>query len=153
MKILLALLAFAAPAAAWAASDVSLASTVFVERVREDAEGRRTVVLEPPAVVTPGDRLVFILAFRNDGSQPATGFVVTNPIPAAVAFDSVEGDGALVSVDGGAVWGPLASLRIAQPDGTEGPATPADVTHVRWTFSQPIPAGANGRLSFRGIVE
>ena len=32
-------------------------------------------------------------------------------------------------------------------------ATAADVTHVRWAFSQPIPAGGEGRLSFRGIVK
>lgn len=153
MKILIALFALITPAAAFASSDVSLASEVFVERVREDAAGKKSVVLEPPAVVTPGDRLVFQLSYRNAGAAPATGFEVTNPIPDAVAFSAVEGEGALVSVDGGKSWGALASLKIRQPDGTTRAATAADVSHVRWTFSQPIPAGNGGTLSFRGVVK
>jgi uncharacterized repeat protein (TIGR01451 family) len=152
MKALLALLALMAPAAAWAAGDVALTSSIFVERVQQDSEGRRTVVLEPPSIVTPGDHLVFRLDYRNNGGQPATGFVVTNPIPDSIAFESVDGD-ALVSVDGGRSWGRLDALRVALPDGTDRRALPADVSHIRWTFSRPIAAGSNGRLSFRGVVE
>ena len=152
MKILIALLALAAPAAAFAAGDVTLASEVFVERVHEDAQGKKQVVLEPPAVVTPGDRLVFQLSYRNAGTQPATGFEITNPVPQAIAFTGAEGN-AVVSVDGGKSWGTLAALKVAQPDGTSRPATAADVTHIRWSFSQPIPAGNGGKLSFRGVVK
>ena len=153
MKILLSFLALIAPAAAMAASEVSLDSDVFVERVKQDASGKRSTVLEPPKVVTPGDRLVFVLAYKNGGAKPATDFVVTNPIPDAVAFAGAEGDGALMSVDGGKSWGVLATLRVKQPDGSLRPALPADVTHVRWSFAQAIAAGAGGKLSFRGIVK
>jgi hypothetical protein len=30
---------------------------------------------------------------------------------------------------------------------------PADVTHIRWIFAQPIAAGSGGQLSFRGTVK
>ena len=153
MKILLSFLALIAPAAAMAASDVSLDSDVFVERVKQDASGKSSTVLEPPKVVTPGDKLVFVLAYKNGGAKPATDFVVTNPIPAAVAFAGTEGDGALVSVDGGKSWGALATLKVKQADGKLRPALPADVTHVRWSFAKAIAAGAGGKLSFRGIVK
>ena len=153
MKLLLPLLAFFAATAAEAQNNVTLGNQAFVEHVRVDAQGRRNVTLDPPGVVTPGDHLVFVLTYRNGGAQPATGFAVTNPIPPQVAFERSDDATAVVSVDGGQSWGPLATLTVAQPDGSRRPAAAADVTHVRWSFSQPIPAGAEGRLTFRGIVK
>lgn len=152
MKLILAILALIGASAAPAQNAVTLANTVFVERVHVDPQGRRTTTLEPPAVVTPGDRLVFVLTYRNGGQQPATGFVVTNPIPQAVVFERVEGEPAMVSVDGGRTWGALATLTVAQPDGSRRPAVAGDVTHLRWSFSRAIAVGEEGRLSFRGTV-
>lgn len=153
MKLMLAMLALSAPAAAFAADNVALSSEVFVERVKPGPDGKPIVVRETPKVVTPGDKLVFELAYRNQGAQPATGFALTDPIPGAVSFAGAESPGATFSVDGGKSWGPLASLRIAQAGGASRAATPADVTHIRWSFSQAIPAGASGKLSFRGVVK
>lgn len=153
MKIWLALFALLAPAAASAADNVSLTSKVLVERIKPGADGKPVTVREEPGVVTPGDKLVVVLSYRNQGSTPATGFTLTNPIPAAVAFTGTEDSSASVSVDGGKNWGQLASLKVVAADGTSRPAAPSDVTHIRWSFSQPIAAGSGGELSFRGIVE
>ena len=153
MKIILFLLALIAPAAAMAAQDVSLSSQVFVERTKKDSNGAAKTVREKPAIVTPGDRLVFVLSYKNETAQPATGFVVTNPIPDAVLFSDSDAPGAVLSVDGGKSWGQLAALKVAQADGTSRPAVAADVTHIRWSFAQPIAAGAGGTLSFRGLVK
>lgn len=140
----------AAPAAA---NPVALSNSVFVERVSTDAKGNRKVVLEEPKVVTPGDRLVFVLNYRNASAKPAEKFVVTNPMPAAVQY-AEAGDGtAQVSVDGGKSWGALAALQVADRDGTMRPARAEDVTHIRWAFNAPIPAGGSGKLMFRGIVK
>lgn len=153
MKILLALFALLAPAAAMAADNVSLTSKVLVERVKAGADGKPVTVREEPGVVTPGDRLVFVLGYRNGGAQPATGFTLTNAIPPSVAFTGTDDTSAVVSVDGGKSWGQLAALKVAQADGTSRPAVAADVTHIRWSFGKPIAAGAGGELSFRGTVE
>jgi uncharacterized repeat protein (TIGR01451 family) len=153
MKIWLALLALLAPATAFAADNVTLTSKVLVERVKPDSNGKPVTVREEPGVVTPGDRLVFVLSYRNAGSQPATGFTLTNPIPPAVAFTASDDASAVVSVDDGKSWGALASLKVVQADGTSRAAVPADVTHIRWSFGRPIAAGSGGELSFRGVVE
>jgi uncharacterized repeat protein (TIGR01451 family) len=153
MKIWLAIAALAAPAAAFAADTVTLTSDVFVERVKAGPDGKPAIVREAPKIVTPGDKLLFELSYRNQGAQPATGFALTNPIPDAVAFTGTDSAGASYSVDGGKSWGALASLKVSQPGGTSRPATPADVTHVRWSFSQAIPAGGTGKISFRGVVK
>lgn len=153
MKIWIALAALAAPAAAAAADPVSLTSKVFVERVRPGPDGKPVTVREEPGVVTPGDRLAFVLSYRNSGAQPATGFTLTNPIPPSVDFVGTDDRDASVSVDGGKSWGALTSLKVVGPDGTSRPAVPADVTHIRWSLGQPIAAGSGGELSFRGVVE
>lgn len=153
MKIWLSLLALAAPVAAAAADPVSLTSKVFVERVKPGPDGRPVTVREEPGVVTPGDKLAFVLSYRNSGAQPATGFTLTNPIPPSVDFVGTDDAGASVSVDGGKSWGALASLKVTAPDGTSRPAVAADVTHIRWSLGRPIAAGSGGELSFRGVVE
>lgn len=149
--LIFALAALAAPAAAHAGNDVALTSAVFVEKTIE-AQGRAKVVLEEPKLVVPGDKLVFVLSYTNRGVAPATDFVVTNPMPGAVAFQSTPDQAAVVSIDGGKAWGPLASLKVKESDGTVRGARPEDVTHVRWTFAKAIPAGQGGKLSFRGVV-
>jgi len=153
MKILLALFALIAPIAASAADNVSLTSKVFVERLKAGADGKPVTVREAPGVVVPGDRLAFVLSYRNAGAEPATGFTLTNPIPPSVAFTGTDDASAVVSVDGGKTWGALASLKIANADGTRRPAVAADVTHIRWSFGRPIAAGGGGELSFKGVVE
>lgn len=151
MKNLLSLLALAVPGTALAASQVTLASNVFVERVRQDAGGKAATVLEPPRAVARGDRLLFVLSYRNEGAEPASGFVVTNPVPDAVAFVGADDAEADVSVDWGRSWGKLSALRVTRPDGTSRAAEPDDVTHVRWSFRHAIGAGQSGKLSFRAI--
>jgi hypothetical protein len=150
MKSFLALCGLAAPAAALAASNVTLASNILVERVRQDANGKTMTVLEPPKAMASGDRLVFVLSYRNGGAEPATDFVVTNPVPDAVAFAGA--DDADVSVDWGRSWGQLSALTVKRSDGSLRPAQASDVTHVRWSIRQAIGAGESGKLSFRAVA-
>jgi hypothetical protein len=145
-----AVLSASAPALA---NPVALSNDVFVERVSMDADGRKKVTLEAPKTVVPGDRLLFVLNYRNASGKPAEKFVVTNPMPTAVQLAEQADDQSQVSVDGGRNWGALAALRIAEANGQDRPARAEDVTHIRWAFSQPIPAGASGKLIFRGVVK
>lgn len=150
---LLLLLAAIAPTQAFAANQVVLDNSVFLERATTDANGKQRISLEEPKVVVPGDRLVFVLNYRNSGAQPADKFVITNPMPSAVRFADAGDTRPYVSVDGGKNWGTLDTLTVPLADGTRRPAQPADVTHIRWAFQKPIPAGGVGKLMFRGIVK
>ena len=151
-KSLLILLSLLIAPPAMAQASVALENEIMIERVVVE-DGKREVKVEVPKVVVPGDRLVFIISYKNQGAQPATDFVVTNPLPPSVTFDSVEGSEAVVSVDGGKTYGALAALQVKQADGSERAAVPADVTHIRWAFKQAIPAGAAGTLRFKGVVK
>ncbi|MGR4892049.1 hypothetical protein ACIPPQ_13555 [Sphingopyxis sp. LARHCG72] len=147
------LLAALMPGQALAANQVALDNHVFVERVSTDAQGKQRILLEEPKVVVPGDRLVFVLNYRNAGAQPADKFVITNPLPAAVRFADAGDTRPQVSVDGGKQWGLLADLSVPMTDGTRRAAQAADVTHIRWAFQNPIPVGGTGKLMFRGVVK
>jgi hypothetical protein len=96
---------------------------------------------------------VFIVKYRNTGAVAASNFVVTNPLPAAVAFNGTSDGLEIVSVDGGVTWGPLGRLRVKRADGTLRFAERRDVTHIKWNLNQPLTAGAEGKLIFRGIVK
>ena len=155
MKLSVALIALLAPVAALAAGPehVALSTHVMVEHLKKGPDGKPVMVREEPKHVVPGDTLIFDLSYRNTGVQPATGFTITDSLPKDVAFAGGESEGATFSVDGGRTWGPLAALRIAQPNGGSRTATLADVTHVRWALARPIPAGSTGSVSFRGTVK
>lgn len=152
--LLLLLVAALAPLPATAHSNNQLAldNLVFVERISTDASGKQRVRLEQPREVAPGDRLVFVLNYRNAGNSPTERFVITNPMPAAVRYADAGTDRPLVSVDGGQSWGHIEDLSVSQADGRRRSAQPADVTHVRWTLQKPVPAGGSGKLIFRGVV-
>ena len=65
---------------------------------------------------------------------------------------------ATLVVDGGKSWGKLADLKVsvAGKDGaaaTLRAAAAEDVTHVRWIFAKPIAPGAEGTISYRGMVK
>lgn len=146
-------LALTIPGTALAQEAVALKSTVYVARAVTDAQGNKKNQLFAPDRVLPGEALVVILEYRNNGAKPATNFVINNPIPGAVSYTGVEQPWAVVSVDGGKTYGMLAALKVAKGDGTFRAALPGEVTHVRWKFAQPIPPATGGRVMFYGTVK
>ena len=153
IRMLIALFALIMPVAAMAANDVSIVSDILVERLVKQPDGKTRVVVEKLKSSAPGAKLIFVLAYRNQGKAPAKNFSLVDPIPAGVAFDSAVTPGSDVSVDGGKSWGQLPALRTRAADGTLQAAQPSDVTHIRWILKAPIPVGGTGKLSFRGVVK
>jgi len=136
-----------------AASPLKLSSEIFVERSKTADDGQKSIVLEEPNTVLPGDNLVFIVSYKNIGDQTATDFTVTNPMPRAVRFAGSSNGAELVSVDGGESWGSLPQLRISDSEGNQRPASMADVTHIKWNLKQTLAPGQGGKIVFRGVVK
>lgn len=144
-------LALVTPTMALAAQPLALSNQVFVEKTKVTADGQTKTSLSSPTQVLPGDALVFVLNYRNPNSTAAKNLFVTNQLPPTVIYQQAN-KGALVSVDGGSNWGTLGQLSIVDSGGKRRSARPEDVTHIRWQFDQPIPAGGTGKLTFRGTV-
>jgi uncharacterized repeat protein (TIGR01451 family) len=150
----------AGSARAQTANQVTITSEAQIERTETARDGKESVVYKKPSevIVVPGDKVLFTLKYANVGGTPATGFTATNPMPGPVQFLAAAEEWAEVSVDGGTSWGRLSALTVktAATDGrpeTMRPATPEDVTHVRWVFGNPIAPGANGAISYRGMIK
>ena len=120
---------------------VATDSAIFVERHQPGA-GR---LLEPASALNPGDRVVTVLRWYRLGGDG--GFVLTNPVPAAISYQKSSRPDELVSVDGGRSWGRLGDLRIGARM-----ASPEDVTHVRWRIPAGHSAIGKGHLAYSGIV-
>ncbi len=152
-KICAALMVIAIPAAPAFAQDnaIELSGDVMAVKSSTDAAGNETTELVEPTVIVPGDRLIFGTDYTNSSDETVTNFVVTNPLPSAVAL-AVDADSALiVSVDGGQNWGVLSALTVSSEDGASRSAQHADVTHVRWTLASVAP-GESGRLEYPAII-
>lgn len=149
------LLAFPSALMAQAAPTVSLASKTQAVKDVVDASGKKKRTLVDPTTVLPGQPLVIWLTYKNNGKQPATNFVINNPISKGLDFTGFgeKSDWGIVSVDGGKTFGPLATLKVMGPDKKPRAAIPADVTNLRWTFTKPIAAGTGGMISFYAVVE
>ena len=128
-------------ASALAQPNIAMDSAVFVER----DQGNNGRSLEPVSRLSRGDRVVTVLTWYRMGGDGA--FVITNPLPRAIAYEASARDEQEVSADGGRTWGRLGTLRIA-----DRIATPQDVTHVRWRVPPAIASRGKGQIAYSGIV-
>lgn len=153
--------ALAAASPAYAQGEpVSITSDIKVEQSVTDASGEVKTVLKEPSkvIITPGEKLLISVHVANNTDGPISGLKATNPMPEAVAFISANEDWAEFSVDGGKNFGKLGNLTVAAraEDGVTPvtrPALPEDVTDIRWSFNDTIPAGTVRSVSFHGVVK
>jgi uncharacterized repeat protein (TIGR01451 family) len=151
--MLLAAAALAASAAA-ATSPLVVDSSILTEHKQAAADGTVKVSLAPATRVVPGDKVIFVLTYRNTGNQPIENIVLSNPLPHGIAYRAPAA-GSLapdLSVDG-RTYGALASLRVVSANGATRTAGADDVTHVRWRLSAPLPAGGKGQFSFQAVLK
>jgi uncharacterized repeat protein (TIGR01451 family) len=127
---------------------------MMVESRSAAADGTTRVSLVKPTRVSPGDRIVFVLAYHNVGAQPLSNVVLANPLPRAIAYRSASPGSPApeVSVDG-QTYGALAALRVSALDGSTRAASPDDVTHVRWRIASPLAAGSQGQFAFQAVLK
>lgn len=139
--------------AAMAAGPLQVVSKILVEQRVRAADGSTSVTLAVARKVVPGDRITFVLAYRNTGVRPIAGLVLDNPVPQGIAYRGPSSNSVApeVSVDG-RTYGPLATLKV-RTSTTVRAATTDDVTHVRWRLTAPVIPGAQGQVSFRAILK
>lgn len=138
-----------------AQSTGALTSKIELEKTAPAAEGKepeKTYV--DPSVVVPGDRIRVTLTFTNNGTSPASGVNIVNPIPEGLVFDGTNDTTAFsVSVDSARMFGALDTLTVPVEGSTPRAATNADVTHVRWLWPDAIAPGQNRSVAFFGRVK
>lgn len=154
--IMVAALSVVAPLSAAAQDGSALTSIVELEKRAPAVEGQPAPAptYVAPDVVVPGDRVRITLTFANRSTAPAAGVHIVNPIPEGLVFDgTADTKDFAVSTDKGKSFGALETLTVAVESGAPRAATTADVTHVRWLWSDAVPAGATRSVAFFGKVK
>ena len=154
----LAALLCAAPAAAETEEQghLELKMTVEKEVTVTNEDGVTEVKLVEPALVVPGEEVVYTIHYRNVGSEKATGVVITNPVPEHMIYTSLSASGVDThiefSVDGTAFGNPK-ELTVTSEDGQQRPASNEDYTHIRWVRATPLAPGEGGAVHYRARLE
>lgn len=146
----LPLLLIVSPAAALAAP-ISITTESFVEAKVTEA-GQTKTVLQKIKSTSPGNRVVSIITARSTLAKPASNVVIDSKIDPNLAFDNSTDAIAIVSIDGGKTFGPLATAKVRGANGTLRPALPQEVTNIRWVVSV-LPAGGERRVSYVAVVK
>ena len=136
------------------AEPVQITNRVMSEKHIAASDGTTRIELVPAVRVTPGDKLVYQIAYSNTGSQPVSNFVVSNPIPKGIAYlaPAAGSPAPDLSVDG-TTFGSLAALLVKDPNGALRPADASDVKAVRWRLTQPLAAGSHGQFAYEAMLK
>lgn len=97
--------------------------------------------------VSNGDVIVYVVTYRNIGTQNAHNFAVTNKLPAGLAFLNSTRN-VQVSFDKGRNWQGIASsswLRKTKSSAID------NITHLRWIIPF-LAKGETGQVSFRAKI-
>lgn len=129
---------------------LELKNEAFQEVLVKGPDGKEERKTVPAAMVVPGTEVQYVVTYRNAGAENAGQIAITNPIPKELEYISAAN--AEVSVDEGKNYGELATLKVVGADGKLRPATPSDVTHVRWLVTS-LKAGDEGKVSFRARLK
>ncbi len=148
-------LLFAAPAFAG-----GLVAEQVIELVQttQTAEGEIKTQFVAADKVVPGDQLIYRLRYANEGKDAAEKAVLTLPVPTEVAYvdhsaNAPDPDADIVfSVDGGQNFVNRRALTVTE-NGATRPARADEITHIRFTFADPITPQEKGEITFRATVE
>jgi hypothetical protein len=149
----------AMPLCAWSQSKghIQLQSVAEVEQEVMNAEGKKEIRRIPATKVVPGTEVIFTQRYENISKETAESTVITNPVPEHMLYKDGTAQGKSTSitfsVDNGQSYNIPAKLFVFDATGRKFPARPKDYTHIRWTFTHPLPSGAKGEVSFRAILE
>jgi uncharacterized repeat protein (TIGR01451 family) len=147
-------------AVSWAqpAPRLDLKTTVEKE-VKTQKNGKWVTEMVPADKTSPGDILVYIITYQNEGKLAAVDAQIVNPIPQGIVYrpDTGEGQDAEItfSIDNSRTWHkPPIMIQVKKPDGTvESKSAPAErYTHIRWVIKKPVQPGQSGRVSFKATV-
>ena len=135
------------------ASALSATQKVEKEITEQQADGTVVSKLVSAAEVTPGEKVVYTVAYTNDSKEPATDLVLAMPVPSDVRFleESADRTGAVVrySADGGASFAERNALVLPAVGGGTRAASSDDITHIQWRIAGPVPVGSSDEISFK----
>ena len=138
-------------------SAIQLTSSVELEVVMQDEQGKKIVKRIPAEKVTPGSEIIYTTRFKHNGDQPAADIVISNPIPEHTVYKADSATGAntkaMFSVDGGQSFHAADQLKVTDVNGATRMAEAKDYTDIRWTYQGNFNPGEEGAVEFRVVLK
>jgi uncharacterized repeat protein (TIGR01451 family) len=148
--------AIVAATTAYAASPMSVTTSIEKEVVIREKNGAVKVNRIPAATVVPGDTVVYTYHLKNAGKAPSENIVIVAPIPQQMKYidKSATAQTAIVtfSVDAGKSFADASKLEVVE-NGKKRAAGPNDYTHIRWVLNVPLDGGATRAVAFRAMLQ
>jgi uncharacterized repeat protein (TIGR01451 family) len=136
---------------------ILLKTVAEMEQITTDARGEQSTQLVPVEKVVPGNEVIYTVSATNICDQVADKVVIDNPVPEHMNYvaNSAIGPGTDVtfSIDGGFHYGKPEALKVANPDGSQRQAEPAEYTNIRWVMRNPLKPGDVAFARFRAVLE
>lgn len=122
----------------------------------QNEDGSVTTNLVSAERVVPGEQVFYELVYDNGTAEPAENVSLVMAVPPEVQFqdNSAASETAAdiaYSTNGGDSFAQRAELTVDEDSQTRA-AGPDDITHVRWTFAEPVEPGETGTVGFQAIV-
>ncbi len=138
-------------------NNVELKLVAEKEIVTVNSQGKKELKRAEPALVTPGEEIIYTLSYSNTGKETANNLFITNPVPQHMAYkaNSAAGENTAImySLDGGKTFDKPENLKVRTSDGKERVAMAANYSHIRWVIQKPLAPGAKGDVSFRAQLQ
>lgn len=153
------ILALSAAVLASGISANALTATQKVEKeiTVQQADGTSATKRVSAAEVTPGEKIVYTVAYTNDSAEAATDIVLAMPVPSDVRFleGTADREGAIVrySADGGTTFVERDALVLPAVGGGTRAASSDDITHIQWRIAGPVPAGSKDEILFKARLK
>lgn len=128
-------------------------------QVVTEVAGKEQVSFVAAERANPGDILRYRIEYVNSSSEAVYNFAIVDPIPAGSLFLTEKGDSGtrtMFSIDKGFSYHePPLYYEEVGADGTvlKKKAGPERFTHIKWQFTEPIPPGQRGVVSFTAKVK
>jgi len=149
-------LALATGSLAHAQGTLEMKNTAELETLVKTADGKVEKRRGPAEKALPGATVAYTTTFKNIGSRSAGGIVIKNPVPANTTLVPAgawgENTEISYSADGGKTWAAVDKVRVTGADGKERPAGISEFTHIRWALRGELPAGKQGEVGFRVVI-
>jgi len=151
-----------AMSAAVLASGVSANALTATQKVEKEItvqlpDGTNATQLVAADAVTPGEKIVYTVAYTNDSAEAATDIVLAMPVPSDVRFleGTADRDGAVVrySADGGVSYSARDALVLPAVGGGTRAASSDDITHIQWRIPGPVPVGTSDEIAFKARLK
>jgi len=148
--------------AAVLASGVSASALTATQKVEKEitvqqADGTVSTKRVSAAEVTPGEKIVYTVAFTNDSTEAATDIVLAMPVPSDVRYleGSADRSGAIVrySADGGTSFVERDALVLPAVGGGTRAASSDDITHIQWRIAGPVQVGTRDEIAFKARLK